>query len=180
MAAGRQRFKMQAEDSDPALKDVMRKFMIRIHPDLFSRFPDLQRENEQSLQALLEVLGQAKTGTYEDHLPVVKKTLVFYVRTDTENHFKKVRCDLRTTGNNCQHVVAKSLSELFSHCGLPTRFRWGDEYWGRTTKLRAARPDTDGDGDDGDDGEADSGNSSAGRRSSDNRGGGDQSRQQQR
>jgi hypothetical protein len=133
------RFKMKADESAPLFKDVFRKFMARIHPDLFTRHPELQKQNSDSMQQLLEVLGQAKSGTYETELPILRKTLVFYVRTDTADHFKKIPLELRTTGSNCHNVVAKSMAELFGHCGLPTSFRWGDEYWKRTVKLPERR-----------------------------------------
>ena len=137
------RFKMQASESDPLFKDVFRKFMTRVHPDLFAKHPELQEQNSQSMQQLLEVLGQAKSGTYETELPIMKKTLVFFVRTDKADHFKKIPLELRTTGSNCHNVVAKCMSELFGYCGLPTTFRWGDEYWQRTVKLPERRAEED-------------------------------------
>ncbi len=60
-----------------------------------------------------------------------KVDVEFYARTSTPDHFLRLPVTLRTTGNNCQHVVAKSLTELFRASGLPDSFRWGDGYWER-------------------------------------------------
>lgn len=45
-------------------------------------------------------------------------------------HFLRVPFSVRIPGPNCQRVLAESLSVLFGHCGLSTRFRWGNEYFG--------------------------------------------------
>lgn len=128
----RTRFKMKPKSSDPLFKDVFRKFMMLVHPDLMAKYPELQETNQQSMKELQEILGQAKSGQHETVLPAVRKTLYFYVRTDTADHFRRVPCELRTTGSNCKHVLGKVMCDLFERCGLPSSFNWGDEYWQRT------------------------------------------------
>jgi hypothetical protein len=137
------RFKMQAKPDDPKFKDVFRKFMMLVHPDLFGKFPELQTTNQDSMQQLQEVLGLAKSGQHESELPVLRKTLVFYVRTETSDHYKRIPFELRTSGSNCKHVLGKAMSQLFDKCGLPATFHWGSEYWERTVFTKERRPEED-------------------------------------
>jgi hypothetical protein len=46
-----------------------------------------------------------------------------------EPKLKKIGIVLRTTGNDCRHLVAKSIGELLVKAGLPGDFTWGDDYW---------------------------------------------------
>jgi hypothetical protein len=46
-----------------------------------------------------------------------------------EPKLKKIGIVLRTTGNDCRHLVAKSIGELLNKAGLPGDFTWGDDYW---------------------------------------------------
>ncbi|KAA0147226.1 hypothetical protein FNF27_05122 [Cafeteria roenbergensis] len=131
-AGAQKRAKMRPSDDDPLFKDVFRKFMTKVHPDLFSRHPELREQNDASMQQLQEVLGQAKSGQHETEMPVLRKTLVFYVRTSTAGHFRKIPFELRTTGSDCKHVLGMAMAQLFEQCDLPSRFRWGSDYWERT------------------------------------------------
>lgn len=137
------RFKMQAKPDDPKFKDVFRKFMMLVHPDLFGKYPELQETNQNSMQQLQEVLGLAKSGQHESELPIMRKTLVFYVRTETSDHYKRIPFELRTSGSNCKHVLGKAMSELFDKCSLPNTFHWGSEYWERTVFTKERRPEED-------------------------------------
>jgi len=132
------RVKMRELETDPLFKDVFRKFMTKVHPDLFSKFPELREQNESSTQQLQEILGQAKSGQHETEMPVTRRDLVFFVRTDSADHYRRIPFELRTTGSNCRHVLGRAMGQLFGQCGLPAEFRWGPEYWERTVY----RPET--------------------------------------
>lgn len=123
------------------LKDVLRQFLKRVHPDVFGQFPELRAKNEASMQKLMEVLAAAKSGEHDDQVPAMKYDMEFFVRTDKPNAFKRVPLSIRTTANDCKHVVGHSLSQLFGHCGLPTTFHWGDEYWDRKIVGRKPTPE---------------------------------------
>jgi hypothetical protein len=61
-SAGRVRPRMKPLPGDPMFREVWRKFQLMVHPDLFTRFPELQARNAASLQKLQGILNDAKTG----------------------------------------------------------------------------------------------------------------------
>lgn len=138
---------MNPRPGDPQFREIWRKFQLRVHPDLFSQYPDLQAKNNESLQRLQGILNEAKTSegrSAEELLKPRIEHLEFFVRTNIKStgqesgspRFLRVPITIRIPGNNCQHVLAEALSELFSHCGLPSRFHWGSEYWNSTYVVR--------------------------------------------
>ena len=48
--------------STPLLKHTMRKLYLRIHPDLFQRYPDIATTNEESFQKLMGFFNTIKEG----------------------------------------------------------------------------------------------------------------------
>ncbi len=104
---------------------------MQVHPDLFGQFPELKAKNDFAVQQLMGVLDDVKSGEAGDFVAPRTVELEFIVRTSTPGHFLRVPATLRLTGNNCQHVLAKSLSELFGAVGLPPSFHWGSNYWDR-------------------------------------------------
>ncbi len=67
---------------DPFFREVWRKFQLLVHPDLFTRFPELQAANAASLQVLQGVLNDAKSGhrTTGEALRPRTEQLTFYIR----------------------------------------------------------------------------------------------------
>ena len=47
----------------------------------------------------------------------------------SKGSLRVVEAALKTTGGDCRNVMEKSLVQLFSACGLPPQFRWGDGDW---------------------------------------------------
>ncbi|RYG50844.1 DUF4460 domain-containing protein [archaeon] len=135
----KKRFVMKPVKGDPMFREVWRKFQLKVHPDLFARFPELQAVNDASLKKLQGILNEAKSGekTTDDFLKARTEQLEFFLRTGTDASFIRVPLVLRLPGGNCKHVLAEALCKLFEHAGLPTRFFWGNEYWGSTYTLRA-------------------------------------------
>ena len=46
------RFVMKAGEEDPLFRELWRRLQLRVHPDLFARYPDLRARNEASLKKL--------------------------------------------------------------------------------------------------------------------------------
>ena len=135
--------KLRPRPSDPMFKDVWRKFQLRVHPDLFTAYPELQAANSASLQKLQGILNDARTkerSTEDANLKPRTESLQFFLRTDAgagasaaaAPTFLRVPITIRVPGTHCKNVLADSIVELFKHAGLPCSFHWGPEYWGST------------------------------------------------
>lgn len=143
---------MRPLPSDPLFRDVWRRFQLSVHPDLFAQFPELQAVNSASLQKLQGILNEARTSaeraTDEMQRPRTE-VLELFLRdpapegapADAPPAFLRVPLTIRLQGANSHHVLAEAMSTLFRHARLPTRFRWGDGFWGSTY---VDRPDPDG------------------------------------
>ena len=94
----------------PLLKEVMRKFYIRIHPDLFQRYPIVAKTNEESFSSLMEFFNTLKEGALPE-----KQTLdlPFFMRTKIEGKFDEVYLTISTSGGVCHNKVKKDLSAFF-------------------------------------------------------------------
>ena len=114
-----------------------------MHPDLFGQWPELKEKNEYAVRQLMGILDDAKSSESGDYVAARKVEVEFYVRTGTAGHFLRVPATLRTTGNNCQHVLGKCLSDVFLACGLPHSFHWGTGYWDKKVFSRANAGDSD-------------------------------------
>lgn len=141
---------------DPLFRDVWRRFALKVHPDLFTQFPELQSANSASLQKLQGLLNEVKSGakTVEERLQGRTETLEFYVRATTPTAtanaapaFARLPVTLRVPdGGHCPDVLAMELGALFAACGLPGRFHWGPEYWQSTYTLPPQREDEEAEG----------------------------------
>ncbi len=135
-------------EADPFFREVWRRFQLKVHPDLFTKFPDLQKANADSLQKLQGLLNECKSGQgrcTSDILQPRSESVEFFLRTERDNAFMRVPMTFRVPGGNCRNVVGASFSELFRVAGLPDRFRWGPEYWMSTFIAPARREADDGD-----------------------------------
>jgi hypothetical protein len=134
---------MKAGRGDPNFREVWRKFQLKVHPDLFTAFPDLQKLNSDNLAKLQAVLTEAKSGekTTDDYVKPRNEQLEFYMRTEKSNAFIRVPLALKLPGGNCKGVLAEAIAKLFSAAGLPTTFHWGPEYWQSTYTPRAPIPE---------------------------------------
>lgn len=144
---------MRPRVGDPFFREVWRKFQLRVHPDLFSEVPALQEVNAASLQKLQGILNEAKTAERDraDALRPRTETLEFYLRNSRADapkgappNFLRVSLSVRVAGANCSHLLADSLSTLFAHAGLPSRFHWGPEFWNSTYTIREEAREDDG------------------------------------
>lgn len=143
-------------DSDPLFSSVWRQFQKKVHPDLLSEVPELRDKNAKALQELQGVLNDIKTispgvdgssGAAKERSSLLTArtiSLEFFVRAERQQkengsqqpqtsnklHFLRVPFVVRIPGPNCQRVLAEALGVMFGHCGLSTRFKWGNEYFG--------------------------------------------------
>lgn len=121
-------------------REVWRKFQLKVHPDLFSRFPDLQRVNADSLQRLQGLLNEVKSMERpdEDRVKARSEKLEFFVRSNPaaadgeKPNFLKIPVQITLAGEYAHNSLAMSLSKLFAAVGLPTRWHWGPEYFAST------------------------------------------------
>ena len=140
--------KMRPRPGDPMFKDLWRKFQLRVHPDLFTAYPELQAANSASLQKLQGILNDARTKerTTDDASAKPRtESLQFFLRAQGSGSgggggaggeapptFLRVPLTIRVPGTHCKNVLGDSMVELFKHAGLPSTFHWGPEYWGST------------------------------------------------
>ena len=134
---------MRPLPSDPLFATVWRRFQLCVHPDLFAQFPELQAANSASLQKLQGILNEARTAeraTEEMQRPRTEVVELFLRDTtadapaDAPPAFLRVPLTIRLQGANSHHVLADAMATLFRHARLPTRFRWGDGFWGSSYK----------------------------------------------
>ena len=142
--------KLRPRPSDPFFKDVWRKFQLRVHPDLFTAYPELQAANSASLQKLQGILNDARTKerTTDEVFKPRLESMQFFLRASAPAPaaatasagapasapaaFLRVPLTIRVPGSHCKNVIGESFAELFKHAGLPSSFHWGPEYWGST------------------------------------------------
>lgn len=128
---------------DPLFRDVWRRFTLKVHPDLFGQFPDLQTKNSDSLQKLQGLLNEAKSSErrVDERLRGRTETLEFFIRVpappagspSTTSAFARLPVTIRVPdGGHCPEALALSLGEMFEAVGLPRRFFWGSDYWQST------------------------------------------------
>ncbi|CAI5735301.1 unnamed protein product [Hyaloperonospora brassicae] len=121
--------KSQKGGEVPMLKDTLRKLYLRTHPDLFGRYPEQQRANEESYKELLGILDAIEK--HNEFPPAKTLVLRFFLKTPVEGEFKEVDLQLRTTGGACNTLVEEALGRFFGECGLPQAFQWGEGSWGK-------------------------------------------------
>jgi len=122
----------------PMLKTVLRQFQMKIHPDFFGQFPEMQQQNSDNFQTLMSVLNDAKSGEKDDYMQLGTHKLEFIVRTDKDGHFLRVPLLLEVKGGQSKHVIGRALSRAFNHVGLPTTWQWGKEYWNHRVFIKEA------------------------------------------
>lgn len=139
--------RVKASKGDPFFREVWRKFQLKVHPDLFAKYPELQKANSESLQKLQGILNECKSGSkcMTEILQPRTESLEFYLRTDKDNAFMRVPLTVRIPAGDCRNVLAASFATLFKQANLPTRFHWGPEYWQSTYTLPKAAPGEDDD-----------------------------------
>ena len=125
------------QKGDPYFRELWRKFQLRVHPDLFAKWPPLQKANSEALQTLQGILNEAKSGERNttEYMRPRTESVEFFLRTDKDDAFVRVPLTIRIPGANSRNVLGVAFSALFKAAGLPSRFHWGDDYWEQTITL---------------------------------------------
>lgn len=132
---------MRPKPGDPLFRETWRKFQLKVHPDLFAQFPELQAVNSDSLQRLQGLLNEVKSleRPDEDRVKARTEKLQFFVRAPPaagqpadKPHFLKIPISVHLSGEYAHNSLALSLSKLFVAVGLPSRFQWGKDYFSST------------------------------------------------
>lgn len=116
---------------EPLFRDVWRKFQLKVHPDLFTRYPELQEANSSSLKKLQGILNQCKSTdrTTDEHLKACTEKLEFFLRTDRDASFIRVAMEMKLPAGNYSGRLRDQMGQIFKHAGLPTNFAWGPDYF---------------------------------------------------
>lgn len=112
----------------PPLQHTLRKFYLKVHPDLFTHYPTQKHVNQESFsrfQAFLDDVRDKDTAPPRAGLHAYR----FYLKTKDDGFFQEVALELRTTGGDCRNVVQRSLERFFKLCGLPEKFIWAEGDW---------------------------------------------------
>jgi len=112
----------------PPLQHTLRKFYLKVHPDLFTHYPTQKHVNQESFsrfQAFLDDVRDKNTAPPRAGLHAYR----FYLKTKDDGLFQEVALELRTTGGDCRNVVQRSLEGFFTQCGLPEKFIWAEGDW---------------------------------------------------
>jgi len=112
----------------PPLQHTLRKFYLKVHPDLFTHYPTQKHVNQESFsrfQAFLDDVRDKNTAPPRAGLHAYR----FYLKTKDDGLFQEVALELRTTGGDCRNVVQRSLEGFFKQCGLPEKFIWAEGDW---------------------------------------------------
>lgn len=136
----------------PLLKDVLRSFYMLVHPDRFvANHKEAGELNEESFQKFSAFITQLKSrplqeaierGEAPDQKDVYPEAATLQLRFYTLNKSVNGAPEtvspqtlvLRTTGGNCQTLVAQTLVRFFHECGIEkSLFRWGPEFWQQQT-----------------------------------------------
>jgi hypothetical protein len=126
----------------PALKHVLKKFFLKVHPDHFAQYPTIAKANEASFQELQSFL-QHIAGANDGAMPPAKNTPLTFYAWAPEKHvnassgaatpapkLRKIAVNLRTTGGDCRHLITKTLTDMFEQANVqPPVFSWGEAYW---------------------------------------------------
>ncbi|KAM3964248.1 T-cell activation inhibitor, mitochondrial [Aphomia sociella] len=99
--------------SSAEISTALRPFYFSVHPDLFGKYPEQRKINENSLQQL-SALIEAQQSSQRLSVP----PLSFYLRQKNmpEGEFKLIRVNLN--GNNVRETVVKVLNA----CDMSTKF----------------------------------------------------------
>ncbi|XP_041983194.1 T-cell activation inhibitor, mitochondrial [Aricia agestis] len=99
--------------SSAEVSTALRPFYFSVHPDLFGRYPEQRKINENSLQQLSALLEAQQSSR---HMSV--PSLPFYLRQKDmpEGHFKLVHINLRSTN------IRETVVNILNTCDMSTTF----------------------------------------------------------
>ncbi|GAB5357280.1 hypothetical protein AAMO2058_000360700 [Amorphochlora amoebiformis] len=135
--------KEENSENVPELKQTLKKFYMRVHPDLYDSYEEARKLNSESLGVLTGItdsLAVSKPST----LPKETRHVSFYVKREytektipiptegkEDSNLSKIGVTIEGDVGHPQrfyHSVHRSLSSLFLQTGLNPEFVWGDDY----------------------------------------------------
>jgi len=123
----------------PDLKSTLRKFYMRVHPDLFDSHEEARKKNTESLSLLTGLTDSLAS----DDLTIKSCSLQFFIRgeharweqkkEEKENELSKIGVTIQGdygAPRNPRYMrsLHRSLSSLFLQSGLDPDFVWGDTF----------------------------------------------------
>lgn len=115
----------------PQLKQTLRKFYLKVHPDLFGQYPDAKKINEENLAVLSAILDGLKSESSSTGLEGRDHTVEFYLKPDFDGEqsknqkLEKIKTvfPFRNTGSMWfSKQVYAGLRSLFSQSRLESDF----------------------------------------------------------
>lgn len=87
-------YSTEKEKEVPELRKILRKFYLKVHPDLFTDFPKEKVNNQNSLKELTAFTDQwCKNTAQSVHKPKTKKTIQFYLKKQKEEKKPETESD---------------------------------------------------------------------------------------
>lgn len=124
--------------SPPDLRKLLRKFYLKVHPDLFSSYPKEQTVNQNSLKELTSFTEEwCKNTSQSTIVPKTKKEIQFYLKKrknkDEETLLKETNENddnndtftlhkMTLVSNGAFNEVQAQYAKLFEQAGLPSKF----------------------------------------------------------
>lgn len=117
------------DESLPDFPSLLRKFYLKIHPDLLRAKAPLEADlNDSSMKDLNGVLSTLKG--YNEYPAAMNKQITFYMTVKGSDDLQKITLTLRTAGGDCKRLLMKIFEEFFARTGIHSgSFRWGGEYF---------------------------------------------------
>jgi len=130
------------ENKTPDLRKLLRKFYLKVHPDLFTSHPRERVTNQNSLKELTSFTEEwMKNTSQSTFLPKTQKQIQFYLKkkptgepsnelnespdAEGDNAFALHTMTLVSNGSFTE--VQSQYSKLFAQVGLPTTFLVGEK-----------------------------------------------------
>lgn len=99
-------------------KHLMRLIYSRVHPDLFTNFAQAQKQNENSLKILRNLIDSYSVPNRPNNISV-QNNLVFYVKKPKENELLKFQINLKSTSMSIQDQIESIFNQFIDYLKLP-------------------------------------------------------------
>lgn len=129
------------ENKTPDLRKLLRKFYLKVHPDLFTSHPRERVINQNSLKELTSFTEEwVKNNSQSTFLPKTQKQIQFYLKKKPTDKPSELNENPEAEGdgafalhtmtlisNGSFTEVQSQYSKLFAQVGLPTTFLVGEK-----------------------------------------------------
>ncbi|EGG22642.1 hypothetical protein DFA_04772 [Cavenderia fasciculata] len=109
----------------PKLKNILKQFYLKIHPDTLSAHPEEKKVNSHNMKIIMGIIDAFKRRPVPDpNTQQIPHALSFFIPDELEEGkdvLKRVDIEMIENCRNPNHVPDQ-LSKLFGYCNLATRF----------------------------------------------------------